>query len=173
MKILVTAFKPFNNFEKNYSMEVLKYVEAVDKEILDVVYDDCYYELKSKYKLDDYDLIIATGEARSRDKVTLETQAVNISSCSLYDNNNILKTNEVILKDEENILYTEVDLTKIKERVTLSNDAGKFVCNNIYFHLLSEYPSKSLFIHVPNCSDMVEKYKECARIINEIIDCFI
>ena len=37
MKILVTAFKPFNKLNNNYSEEVLKYIENVDKYVIDVV----------------------------------------------------------------------------------------------------------------------------------------
>ena len=46
MKVLVTAFKPFNKMPNNYSSEVLKYILGVDKIILDVVYDECFNELK-------------------------------------------------------------------------------------------------------------------------------
>ena len=52
MKVLLTAFKPFNNKTNNYSYEVLKYIDNVDKAILDVCYDSCYLELTSKYDLD-------------------------------------------------------------------------------------------------------------------------
>ena len=72
MKLLVTAFLPFNNSKNNYSSEVIKYIKNVDKEILDVVYDKCYQDLKSKYDLNSYDLIIALGEARMRNELTLE-----------------------------------------------------------------------------------------------------
>jgi pyrrolidone-carboxylate peptidase len=173
MKVLVTAFKPFNKASNNYSIEVLKHLSGVDKLIIDVNYDACYLEIINKCNLDEYDLVIAMGEARMREELTLEIQAKNISSCSIPDNAGVFKKDEVIFKNSPEILKSEIDLSIIQEYIKLSNDAGKFVCNNIYFHLLSEYPSKSLCIHVPNCSDMVEKYKECARIINEIIDCFI
>ena len=86
MKVLVTAFLPFNKSYNNYSKEVLNYISGVDKVILDVIYDRCYEDLKSQYNLDDYDLIIAMGEARMREVLTLELQAKNISSCSLPDN---------------------------------------------------------------------------------------
>ena len=35
MKVLVTAFKPFNNQNINYSIEVLKFITDVDKMIVD------------------------------------------------------------------------------------------------------------------------------------------
>jgi pyrrolidone-carboxylate peptidase len=169
MKVLVTAFKPFNNMPNNYSMEVLEYITDVDKVILDVCYDYSYQELISKFDLSLYDLVIAMGEARMRSVLTLETQAKNISSCSLTDNINQLKKDEVIILDGDDILYTKVSLEKVEDIVKLSNDAGKFVCNNLYYHLLYNYPNKSIFIHVPNCNNDMEKYREIAKEITEII----
>ena len=65
MKVLVTSFKPFNNCVNNYSSEVLKYINATDKYILDVVYDKCYEELSNKYDLSKYDLIISNPPIRA------------------------------------------------------------------------------------------------------------
>ena len=58
MKVLISAFKPFNNMPNNYSSEVLNYISGVDKVILDVVYDKCFEYLKNQFDLDSYDLII-------------------------------------------------------------------------------------------------------------------
>ena len=153
MKVLVTAFKPFGNKENNYSQEVIKYIENVDKIVLDCCYDRCYLDLLNAYNLDKYDLIVSLGEARMRSVLTLETTAKNISSCSLADNGGIIKKDEKIINNEIEKLNTLVDLSNLKDIVELSHDAGKFVCNNIYFHLLNNYPSKSLFIHIPECHD--------------------
>ena len=156
MKVLVSAFKPFNNCKNNYSEEVLKYIRNADKIVLDVIYDKSYEILSNNYKLNEYDLIIALGEARSRKVLTLETQAKNISSCSLKDNSGVLKQNEKIIINGEEILQTKVDISKINNIIELSTDAGKFVCNNIYYHLLYNYPNKSLFIHIPECNNNID-----------------
>ena len=88
-KVLISAFRPFHKSSNNYSSEVLKYISsdtfAIDKLIVDVVYDESYKEL-SNYDLNHYDLIIALGEARSRHELTIEKQAINLSSCSIPDN---------------------------------------------------------------------------------------
>ena len=68
MKVLVTAFKPFNNQINNYSLEVLNYLVNVDKLLIDVVYDNCYKEIINNVNIDEYDLIVSLGEARSRSK---------------------------------------------------------------------------------------------------------
>lgn len=172
MRVLLTAFKPFNKSLNNYSEEVIKHINNVEKKVLDVVYDQCYEILKSSFDLDTYDLIIALGEARSRSVITLETQAKNIASCSLKDNSGVLKQNEKIILDGKEIIKTEVDITKFENIIEYSNDAGKFVCNNIYYHLLTSHPDKSLFIHIPECYDKVENYISYAKIIEEIIEVF-
>ena len=169
MKVLVTSFTPFNKEKVNYSAEVLKYIENVDKVVLDVVYDECYETLKNKFDINNYDYIISLGEARMRAELTLETQAINISSCSLPDNKGTIKKDEKINKDNSEVIKTKVDIGCIKDLVNYSNNAGKFVCNNLYYHLLCDYPEKSLFIHIPNCYDKIEEYKKYSNIINQII----
>lgn len=173
MKVLVSAFKPFNNCKNNYSEEVLKYIRNADKIVLDVIYDKSYEILSNNYNLNEYDLIIALGEARSRKVLTLETQAKNISSCSLKDNSGVLKQNEKIIINGEEILQTKVDISKINNIIELSTDAGKFVCNNIYYHLLYNYPNKSLFIHIPECNNNIDNYIKYANTINTIINNYI
>ena len=169
MKILITSFKPFNNMINNYSTEVLNYINNPYKIVLDVVYDECYNVLKETNNLDEFDLIIALGEARSRNVLTVETNAKNISSCSLKDNSGVLKQNELIIENGKSILETKVDLNLISDLIQLSNDAGKFVCNNLYYHLLNNYPSKSLFIHIPECNNDTNKYQEYSKTIEKII----
>ena len=170
MKVLVTAFTPFGKCTNNYSSEVIKYINNVDKVILDVCYDKCYYDLNKQYNLDDYDLIISLGEARMRKVLTLETTAKNIASCSLADNLGIIKKDEKIIDNDTTELKTLVNLDNIIDLIELSNDAGKFVCNNIYFHLLSNYPNKSLFIHIPECDNNIDNYINHANTINNIIN---
>ncbi len=168
MKFLVTAFKPFNNLENNFSMEVLKYLNGVEKLVIDVLYDECYKEISRNYNFDEFDFIIAMGEARKRDELTLEVIARNLSSCSICDNNGVLKKDEVIIKEGPKEIQTKVELKLLEEYVKFSYDAGRFVCNNLYYHLLYNYPNKSLFIHVPNCNNE-EDYLFNAKKIEKII----
>ena len=170
MKVLVTAFKPFNNQNINYSIEVLKFITDVDKMIIDVVYDDCFLEINNKQNILEYDLIVALGEARSRNNLTLEIVAKNISSCSLKDNNGILRQDAIINEKLGDFLQTKVNIYKCKDEIEFSYDAGKFVCNNLYFHLLENHPDKAIFIHVPNCHNDVKMYQKYAKKINLIID---
>ena len=170
MKVLVSAFKPFNNNKNNYAMEVIQYINNVDKVIVDVIYDECFKELSTIKDLNEYDLIIALGEARMRNELTLEKKAYNIASCSLADNNNVLRKDSIIIEDVSEELESEVNIEKVSDLVAFSTNPGRFVCNNLYFHLLANYPSKSLFIHIPECNNDVNNYIKYAKIIEKIID---
>jgi len=129
-----------------------------------------YNVLNNKYNLNSFDLIVALGEARMRNELTLELQAKNISSCSLADNSGVIKKDQVIDNDFEEFIKTRVLLQGLDELVKFSNDAGKFVCNNLYFHLLANYPDKAIFIHIPNCHDDSEEYIKNAVKITKIIN---
>ena len=171
-KVLISAFKPFNKSVNNYSQEVLKLINInsteLNKVIIDVVYDKCFECLK-EYNLDQYDLIVALGEARMRDVLTVEKQAHNVSSCSIPDNAGVLKKDEIIDNDLPNELQTNLDLESLKEYGDISYDPGKFVCNNLYFHLLKYSLDRCLFIHIPNCYDDEGNYYEYARSVENII----
>lgn len=169
MKVLVSAFTCFNNASVNFSSEVIKHINNVDKVIVDVLYDKSY-ECLLEYGLDDYDLIVSLGEARSRDCLTLELEAKNISSCSIPDNALVYKKDCVIIEGGDSVLKTKVNVSKLDNIVKFSNDAGKYVCNNLYYHLLYNYPHKSIFIHVPHCHDLEEEYIKYAKIIEKIIE---
>ena len=77
------------------------------------------------------------GEARMRDILTVERRARNISSCSLPDNSGEIKRDEIIDASLGEYIENEMNLEKLCGLAEISYDAGKFVCNNMYFHLLS------------------------------------
>lgn len=171
MKVLVTAFKPFNKEEKNHSEEILKHIENVSKIVLDVCYDKCYSDLKGEFNLDEFDLIIALGEARNRKEMMIERYAYNVSTCKIPDNLGVLNNDKTIINGGKDILETSLNIDKFEDKIKVSTDPGRFVCNNLYYHLLYNYPSKSLFIHVPNCIE--NEYLSYALAIMEIIKTLI
>ncbi len=81
------------------------------------------------------DTIICCGMAESRQKLTAE-------SCACCDNNT--------LKTAVDLADLIADLPTIK----ISNDAGKFVCEALYYAVLkhladSQLSTKCIFVHVP------------------------
>ena len=74
-----------------------------------------------------------------------------------------------IQKEYDSVKFKNIK-DKLKDIVEFSTDAGKFVCNNLYYHLLAYNPYKTLFIHIPNCLDDDNNYIKYARVIENIID---
>jgi pyroglutamyl-peptidase len=76
------------------------------------------------------EIILACGMAESRQQLSLESQAI-------YQNHT---------------LKTAINLEKLVSKLSatfISYDAGKFVCEGLYYHLLKYYSTQCLFIHVP------------------------
>lgn len=82
-----------------------------------------------------HDFIVCCGMAEKREILTIESQA----SCG-----------EIVMKTSVNLDDLVVDL----EMTEISNDAGKFVCEELYYSVLkylelSRLKSKCIFVHVP------------------------
>ena len=161
-KVLISGFTPFNKSANNYSAEVLAHIEtndfSIDKVIIDVVYDRSFDELSAN-GLEGYDFILSLGEARMRSVLTVESRARNLSHCSIPDNAGVLKQNELIDPTAPEYLISALDLESISDIAEISLDAGRFVCNNLYFHLLQHDPHGVLFIHIPECNNDEALYK--------------
>lgn len=81
------------------------------------------------------DVIICCGMAEKRTKLTIESNATCQDKC----------------------LYTTVDLTELARKLSfteISHDAGKFVCEGLYYQVLKYIQSQDkniscIFVHVP------------------------
>ncbi len=83
------------------------------------------------------DVIICCGMAESRQALTIESNG----------------------KSQGSVLHTSIDLAALIEgtiATQISHDAGNFVCNHLYYSVLShlqETQSRALFVHVPLLSE--------------------
>lgn len=153
-KILYTGFNGKNNSSKilldniNTSMDNKLYLKNSFKTSVE--------QLEKKIIKNEYDLIISFGQ------------------CPLDFNVIKLETNGK--SDKEN-LSTMYDLTSFKNnlqnnnyKVILSNDAGNYLCNNIYYHGLKIIRNNNLkcnmiFIHIPMLEN-IDNIKRLASIVN-------
>ena len=80
-------------------------------------------------------VVVCCGMAERRDRLSLEQQGVR----------------------GDRVVQTPLDLRALMAGTTMteiSTDAGRYVCNDLYYHLLTQFgrdrwPIKTLFIHVP------------------------
>ena len=150
MNILYTAFKGKNNSSKL----LLDHIVANNKLYLTNSFKTSVVELINKLKKNDYDLIVSFGQAPlDTDVIKIETTAKDkLKYATSYDyrvlHNKLRKGYEVII----------------------SNDAGNYLCNNIYYNGLkyiieNKLKTKMIFIHIPN-KEKITDIEKLSKLFN-------
>ena len=146
MKILYTAFKGSTNSSKI----LLDNIKSTHKLYLTNSFKTSVKELIKELN-NNYDLIISFGQSPlDLDTIKIETTA---------NGEEKLKTN-----------YDYNDLVSRLEnnyKVIISNNAGNYLCNNIYYHGLkyikdNNLKTKMIFIHIPK-KDKISNVENLAK----------
>lgn len=137
MKILYTAFNGKSNSSKILLDNII--AENNNKLYLRNSFKTSVEQLNKKIKSNEYDLIISFGQA-SLDKETIKIET---------------RGNGIVPYDSD---YDYKELEKIFNKnnfkTIISNDAGNYFCNNIYYNGLkyikeNNLKTKMIFIHIP------------------------
>jgi pyroglutamyl-peptidase len=106
-------------------------------------------------------VILMNGLAASRDRLSLERFALNVRDYGIADNEGALVSDSFVDPAEPDLLRTCLPLPPVVKAVNdcgypcvISNHAGTFICNELYFKALTYCRHKSrvkavLFMHVP------------------------
>jgi len=167
-KVYITGFGPFGNIEDNPSDALRKALVNSDgiavplegSETLEVsqVGVDKY---SKGNKVSENDIVIHLGVASSSDRILLESRAVNNMAFPIPDVHGRTPTG-CILKDTDEFLYTSLPVAELAcsmrdngYKCDISYDAGKYLCNYLYFKSLARIKSRRvLFVHVPTFETM-------------------
>ena len=144
-KILLTSFQTWLTHQQSNSsddllVEIQKSDCCADVSLFFLRNLPVDTELASQKVIDEIkiiqpNVIICCGMAEKRTKLTIESNAVCQDEC----------------------LHTSIDLTELTDRLIIteiSHDAGKFVCEGLYYQVLKYIQSKDrnihcIFVHVP------------------------
>ncbi len=173
--MLITAFEPFGSSIRNTSAEVLHLLPAqiggytVQKMLLPVVFG----RAAEKVLQAEADVIFLLGEAGGRNEVTPETTARNIRNARIPDNAGHQPMDTPILPGEAACVHTPFPVERIVARlreegfrISVSGDAGSFVCNDTFFLVSVRSRCPTQFIH---CPAIPERAEEFARTIERYI----
>lgn len=167
-KVLVTGFDPFGEETINPALEAikllqnrtLKNVEIVTKEVPTVFY-------KSIKTLENYieevkpNIIICIGQAGGRSEITVERVAININDARIPDNENNQPIDTPIVAGGPVAYFSTIPIKSIVQDIkkagipaSVSQTAGTFVCNHLFYglaHLISTKYTNIIggFIHIP------------------------
>jgi pyroglutamyl-peptidase len=183
-KILLTAFSPFGNQEKNSSLEIMKKLKKTFEDAtivtvkLPVIYDEMIYKNLLLEHRPDY--VIMCGQAGGRKTVDLEKVAINYIYANAPDNRGVIIKGSRIIIDGPDAYFSTFPVSSISAKlesekypVRLSLSAGGFVCNFAFYSILHYaavlgMPCKVGFIHFPYFSGQMPNVDEPALKIGEM-----
>lgn len=167
MKILITGFDPFGGEEVNPSFEAVKLLPDVIEEAtiikvqIPTVFKKSYETLKGEIVKHSPDIVICVGQAGGTNAIRIERVAINIDDARIGDNEGNQPIDEKIFEDGENAYFSTLPIKGIVDEnkkddipCMVSNTAGTYVCNHIFYSLMygihRDFPNiKGGFIHVP------------------------
>ena len=180
MKLLLTAFEPFNGGTVNPSQMVLEKVEEphgmeLVKIVLPVEFKKTTRLLKELLREHRPDVVISLGQAGNRPEICVERVAVNLDNVrssdgmrEIADNAGEKPVDEPIIPDGETAYFSTLPVWKLVTAIrncgvksAVSYSAGTYVCNHVMYTVLQEaachYPDmKAGFVHVPFLPEQME-----------------
>lgn len=167
MRALVTGFEPFGGDGINPSQEVLA---LLPRRLgpLDIVTRGlpCVFGLAQQVLAEaigsaDPDIVLAVGLAGGRGELSLERVAINIDDARIPDNAGNQPVDRAIVRDGPPAYFAGLPIQAAVAALrqaglpaAVSNSAGTFVCNHLFYGLMhfaaaSSRPLRAGFLHVP------------------------
>lgn len=150
MRILFTAF----NGKNNSSKILLDKINNKSKLYLKNSFTTSVNQLEEELKKNQYDLIISFGQAPlKKDTIRIETIGRNI----------------IEYKTRYDFISLKNKLDK-RFKTVISNDAGNYLCNNVYFYGLkyiedNKLKTNMIFIHIPKINN-ISNIEDLSNIFN-------
>ena len=171
-RILLTGFEPFHEYKINSSWSL---VDSFKNSTSD--FESIKLRLPVEFKavsnlvpeiLKQYqpDIVLAFGQCTG-DSIRIERVALNIDDARSADNNGYTPTDEQIHADGKNAYFSTLPIKVIQQAMAtknipaiISNSAGTYVCNHLFYELLYwcdklSLPTKIGFVHLPRLPEQV------------------
>ena len=166
--ILVLGFSQFPGVPQNPAESLVRKL-ADEKWAPDPAFSVDYQVLRTSFaaveryvsvlgEQERYDLILAFGSDARADGFLLERMARNKVSTEKVDEDGTTRSTPVVEKQGSDSLLTNVEVAGLADalnaqgyRCRVSEDAGDYVCNFLYYKLLFSRTNsaKVLFVHIP------------------------
>ena len=173
--VLVTGFEPFGGDVVNPSAEIARALDgrviagrSVIGAVLPCVFQTSTPELARLLRRHCPAVVIATGLAGGRAEITPERVAINLDDARIPDNAGAQPIDLPVVRGGPAAYWSRLPIKAIvaalRERgipAAVSQTAGTFVCNHVYYalmHALRRQPGlKAGFIHVPGLPGQVRR----------------
>ncbi len=168
--VLLTGFSPFDGETINSSWEAVQALQGerisghtVVCAQLPVTFDHSHEELMDLVREHRPALIICVGQATGRRAISLERIAINIADARIADNAGAQPIDKPVVSGGQPAYFTSLpikamlrDLTEAGLPAEVSQTAGTFVCNHLFYGLMHDLQRRRAltgmrggFIHLP------------------------
>ena len=170
MTILLTGFEPFGGETVNPSSEIARALDGwvcegavVRTALLPCVFGDALLRLDEALAAWHPRLVLCLGQAGGRPEISIERVAVNVDDARIPDNLGRQPIDAAVVAGGPAAYFSTLPIKALARDLraagiagTVSNTAGTFVCNHVFYalmHRLATTPAlaraRGGFVHVP------------------------
>jgi pyroglutamyl-peptidase len=191
-RILLTGFDPFGGQRTNPALEAVSRLHGRVLSVngwtielhaagLQTVFGACATQLVTLLQDVKPVAVIAVGQAGGRSGVTPERVAINVDDARIPDNEGHQPIDQPVVKGGATAYWSTLPIKRIVQSIrdagipaTVSNTAGTFVCNHLFYHLMHcvhsmQNPIRAGFIHVPYLPEQVTDSSVPSMPIEDIV----
>ncbi|HDX9705812.1 MULTISPECIES: pyroglutamyl-peptidase I [Bacillus cereus group] len=175
--VLLTGFDPFGGESINPAWEVAKSLhektieeyKIISKQV-PTVFQKSISVLKEYIEELNPEMIICIGQAGGRPDITIERIAINIDDARIADNEGNQPVDVPVIEEGPAAYWSTLPMKAIVKRLheegipaSVSQTAGTFVCNHLFYGLMHELEKrdkkiKGGFIHIPFLPEQASNY---------------
>lgn len=148
---------------------------AIEKVCLPVSFKRAPIVLREAIVTYSPDLVIMLGQCPTGENIRLERFAINMMDSSKADNDGYIPNEETIYAHQPLALQTSLPIKELErfctdniQPVQVSNSAGLYVCNRVYYEALYLH-QQAIFMHVPKNMDLTLAQQTIAQIMKNLL----
>ncbi len=174
--ILVTGFEPFGGESVNPSWEIARTLDGwacegrvVRSALLPCAFGEALHRLDEALAAHRPELVVCLGQAGGRAEISIERAALNVDDARIPDNLGRQPLDAAVVPGGPAAYFSTLpikaiarDLREAGVAAAVSNTAGTFVCNHVFYALMHRLATATAlartrggFVHVPFTPEQV------------------
>ena len=167
MQVLLTGFEPFGGEALNSSWEVARRLDGIElghvrvqSAQLPCRFGECQRALADLIGQIQPIAVLALGQAASRHELSVERVAINVDDARIADNAGLQPIDSAVIEGAPAAYFSTLPIKRIVAALraaglpaAVSQSAGTFVCNHLFFALQDQLAGKRIpsgFLHLPS-----------------------
>ena len=187
VRALVTGFDPFGGEATNASHEAVCRLPsrlghiAINTQVLPTSYARSVPELEAAILRTRPEVVLCVGQAGDRTALNLERVAINVQDAALPDNDGARPVDMPIAPRGTPARFSTLPIKQAVAALRaaglpaeVSNSAGTFVCNHVFYSLMQlatrrRHRFRAGFLHVPRLARAAERGEGAAMAVEDIV----